>query len=467
MDNKELKVGENFPSQIIEAITNASVHVGIFSERYAESEWCLRELVYMLDSGAPIVPVFYHVEPAVLRWTQGRGLYAEALGKLEEKKTRDPETHEEKRRYDPSTIEKWREALSRVSEISGLDLQVTCNGDEGELVRKIVQHVLERIKSMDIGISEFYCSQEYGCPGGLHDWSDGTYSGIRRISLTKNDNSLTSVQLHYGLEGDESVNGKYIRGFRHGNADGSPIEYNLNYPEEFVTKITGYFGTSFITSLTFHTNRRRKLGPCGQKQGTYFKTEVRGKIVGIFGSGAARVDSIGVYMLKSRTSKEREFYRSPSCGGTGGAFWNDGTYSGIRRITVTVNNGNWLTSLQLHYGLEGEESLKDKHFSGLRHGTPNGPRKQYNLNYPEEFVTKISGYFGQYGPFKVLISLTFHTNQRKLGPCGAEVGPSFETEVGGKIVGFFGSSGDLVDSIGVYMLKPRSSEDDLSESESD
>jgi len=83
------------------------------------------------------------------------------------------------------------------------------------------------------------------------------------------------------------------------------IQYNLNYPEEFVTKITGYFGTSFITSLTFHTNRRRKLGPCGQKQGTYFKTEVRGKIVGIFGSGAARVDSIGVYMLKSRTSKER------------------------------------------------------------------------------------------------------------------------------------------------------------------
>jgi hypothetical protein len=92
---------------------------------------------------------------------------------------------------------------------------------------------------------------------------------------------------------------------------------------------------------------------------------------------------------------------------------------------------------------------------------------QYNLNYPEEFVTKISGYFGQYGPHKVLLSLTFHTNQRKLGPCGAEVGPSFETEVGGKIVGIFGSSGDLVDSIGVYMLKPRSSEDDLSESESD
>jgi hypothetical protein len=74
---------------------------------------------------------------------------------------------------------------------------------------------------------EFYWSQQYGCPGGLHDWSDGTYSGIRRITLTKNDNSLTSVQLHYGLEGDESVNDKYIRGLRHGNADGSPIEVRV------------------------------------------------------------------------------------------------------------------------------------------------------------------------------------------------------------------------------------------------
>lgn len=78
---------------------------------------------------------------------------------------------------------------------------------------------------------------------------------------------------------------------------------------------------------------------------------------------------------------------------------------------------------------------------------------QYDLNYPEEMVTKISGYFGTYGAWKVIKSLTFHTNQRKLGPCGEEGGPSFETEMGGKIVGLFGRGGDLVDAIGVYTLK--------------
>jgi hypothetical protein len=84
---------------------------------------------------------------------------------------------------------------------------------------------------------------------------------------------------------------------------------------------------------------------------------------------------------------------------------------------------------------------------------------QYNLNYPQEIVTKISGYFGSYYSSLVIKSLTFHTNQRTLGPSGQEKGTFFETEVGGKIVGIFGTCGPLLDSIGVYMLKQKTSED--------
>jgi hypothetical protein len=85
---------------------------------------------------------------------------------------------------------------------------------------------------------------------------------------------------------------------------------------------------------------------------------------------------------------------------------------------------------------------------------------QYNLNYPQEIVTKISGYFGSYKDWpKVIKSLTFHTNQRTLGPSGQEQGTFFETEVGGKIVGIFGTCGTVLDSIGVYMLKQKTSED--------
>jgi len=161
LDQPELRAGRNFDCQIKDAIRTATVHVAIFSPRYAESEWCLNELLYMLESRALIIPVFYHVDPAVVRWPQGKGVYAEALRILENKKTQDPQTHEERPRHDPATIKKWREALSTASIISGFDLNAApFNGDEGALVEKIVQRVLEEIKSRS---SLFSCSFSMRC----------------------------------------------------------------------------------------------------------------------------------------------------------------------------------------------------------------------------------------------------------------------------------------------------------------
>ena len=83
---------------------------------------------------------------------------------------------------------------------------------------------------------------------------------------------------------------------------------------------------------------------------------------------------------------------------------------------------------------------------------------QYDLNYPEEIITKISSYYDAHWhwfmTFVIVKSLTFHTNQRRLGPCGSERGTYFEIEQEGNIVGIhgFGSCG-FVDSIGVYMCK--------------
>ena len=76
------------------------------------------------------------------------------------------------------------------------------------------------------------------------------------------------------------------------------------------------------------------------------------------------------------------------------------------------------------------------------------------------------GYIGSYKSWPAVIkSLTFHTNQRKLGPWGQEQGSHFETEMGGNIVGLFGSSATVVDSIGVYMLKPRPLKNEVSEND--
>ena len=134
LDDREMEQGHHITPQLHWAIRTASVHVAIFSPSYAQSRWCLDELLMMLDSGSTIIPIFYGVNPSVLRWTRGEdgayarvlrwiqgvlgwiqggdGVYARDLWKLERKK-----------RYDSNTIENWRNALSEVSHISGFELK--------------------------------------------------------------------------------------------------------------------------------------------------------------------------------------------------------------------------------------------------------------------------------------------------------------------------------------------------------
>jgi hypothetical protein len=148
LDQRELEEGENMTPQIEGAIRTASIHIAIFSPRYAESSWCLKELVMMLKSGSTIIPVFYHVSPSELRWTRGEdglyaralrilrcillckldenGVYARALCMLAKKTTVDARTNQRKPRHEPNTLEEWRKSLSAVAEKSGFELNA-CN----------------------------------------------------------------------------------------------------------------------------------------------------------------------------------------------------------------------------------------------------------------------------------------------------------------------------------------------------
>jgi len=136
LDKPEMQVGHNILSQIAAAIRVASVHIAIFSPRYAESEGCLNELLWMVKTGKTIIPVFYKVKPEHLqrtKWTgtEKDGPYAIALRK-----------HEQEQRHGTETIQRWREALKDVANISGLELEAF-NGQEEELLEKVEQSVLE------------------------------------------------------------------------------------------------------------------------------------------------------------------------------------------------------------------------------------------------------------------------------------------------------------------------------------
>ncbi len=81
---------------------------------------------------------------------------------------------------------------------------------------------------------------------------------------------------------------------------------------------------------------------------------------------------------------------------------------------------------------------------------------QFSLQ-PHEFLTQVEGYEGiihhRYERVRGVSAITFHTNLKTYGPYGGGKEPNFthfQSSVG-RIVGFFGSSGLVVDSIGVFV----------------
>lgn len=106
LDSGEKELGESFPSTIQTAIKSAKVHIAIFSKRYAESAWCLAELVLMSQTKAKIIPVFYQVQPWELRFIE-KGEYGKAFSKYEMEK-----------RY-LEKLPEWKEALQSMSFVAG------------------------------------------------------------------------------------------------------------------------------------------------------------------------------------------------------------------------------------------------------------------------------------------------------------------------------------------------------------
>jgi hypothetical protein len=142
LDREEMRVGKDISDEIIQAIKTASVHVAIFSPGYANSKWCLNELLWMLDSNKSIIPVFCKVDPSDLRWMKGK--YAKALKELEKKKTLEGTL-----RYGSRIVKKWRDALSQVSYKTGLkldDYRDEGTNEVGALLNKIVESVFGLLK---------------------------------------------------------------------------------------------------------------------------------------------------------------------------------------------------------------------------------------------------------------------------------------------------------------------------------
>ncbi|KAF8035624.1 hypothetical protein BT93_C1610 [Corymbia citriodora subsp. variegata] len=156
-DDDELRVGEVIGGELLRAIDDSILYIPIFSQSYATSKWCLRELARIVENTdassrsegikKKILPIFLDVEPDDVKLKTS--LYRGAL--LE---------HEKKV---PDEVEAWRKALVQVDEIKGWNL----GKDEGHghLIKLVVEEVLDNLKIKHKPVTE----QLVGLPEKVED----------------------------------------------------------------------------------------------------------------------------------------------------------------------------------------------------------------------------------------------------------------------------------------------------------
>ncbi|CAI0543832.1 unnamed protein product [Linum tenue] len=109
LDDENLREGEGIWPNLVEAIEQSKIYVPIFSEDYANSKWCLRELAAIVErqkheEGCIILPIFYMVNPSDVRHQTGP--FKQAFRKRS-------------RSFDERTVQEWRDALSKVGALKG------------------------------------------------------------------------------------------------------------------------------------------------------------------------------------------------------------------------------------------------------------------------------------------------------------------------------------------------------------
>ncbi|CAN1195550.1 Disease resistance protein L6 [Linum perenne] len=114
-DDDELRKGEGIWSNLVKAISQSKISVTIFSPRYAESKWCLKELAEIVEhkkreKGHIILPIFYKVDPRDVRHQTGP--YEVAF-----------QQHERNTNFDEKTIETWKAALNEVGSLKGWHIE--------------------------------------------------------------------------------------------------------------------------------------------------------------------------------------------------------------------------------------------------------------------------------------------------------------------------------------------------------
>ncbi|XP_057440951.1 disease resistance protein RPV1-like [Lotus japonicus] len=133
MDDRELHRGELVAQVLKNAIENTKLSIIVFSENFADSTWCLDEVVQILDckqrNDILVWPIFYKVEPSDVR--HQRNSYEKAIVKQQARFGKDSDI-----------VNNWKLALTQACSLNAFHYKEN-SGYEYEFIQGILEDVIK------------------------------------------------------------------------------------------------------------------------------------------------------------------------------------------------------------------------------------------------------------------------------------------------------------------------------------
>lgn len=144
-DEEELRKGEQISPALLKAIEQSKIAIVIFSENYAQSSWCLDELVKihqcMETMGMLVRPVFFKVDPSVVRYQNQKTSFGEAMAK-----------HEERYKNQKDRVQNWKSALHSLANLSGSHIK--CD-DYDQVIQEITGEICKKLNSIFMHVVDY------------------------------------------------------------------------------------------------------------------------------------------------------------------------------------------------------------------------------------------------------------------------------------------------------------------------
>ncbi|KAL4561306.1 hypothetical protein LXL04_033470 [Taraxacum kok-saghyz] len=142
LDEEEIETGADLKPELESAIKESKASIIVLSRNYADSSWCLDELVLILKqrktSNQIVIPIFFHVEPSHIRKQESTF----GLALAGHKRKMEEEANENKRRRLTQKIDEWIQALKEVADLKGMHAK---GRRETNFIAEVVDDIYRRI----------------------------------------------------------------------------------------------------------------------------------------------------------------------------------------------------------------------------------------------------------------------------------------------------------------------------------